>query len=118
MLVECRGVILTKRYPRSCEVPDVADPRWEKWSAPLREYLYKYRCWEELSVWRKEQGIQETILIQLLAWLSVNKLAGCTNGEWIAYIDPLKTVVLPKSDIEIAVTSPVVPRGQPHESAT
>lgn len=109
---------MKKRYPRSCEVPDAADPRWEMWTAPLREFLQKYRCWEELVVWRKEQGIQETILIQLLAWLSVNKLAGCTNGEWVAYHDPLKTVVVPKSDVEIVTTDLVVPREQPYESAT
>lgn len=76
-----------KRYPRLDEVPESADPRWETWTAPLRAFLYKYRCWEEMTIWRKEQGLQESVFIQLLAWLSVNKLAGCSNGEWVAYKD-------------------------------
>lgn len=59
-------------YPVANEVPNVNDPRWETWTAPLAAFLLTPRNWEDLQVWRGERFIQENVLIQLVAWLSFN----------------------------------------------
>jgi hypothetical protein len=73
-------------YPALEDVPDGSDPRWAEWVKPLQIFILQPRTWPELRLWRVDQrDLRAGVLTQILAWLSLQGLAGYRDGAWRAY---------------------------------
>jgi hypothetical protein len=53
-------------------VPEVDDPRWERWTGPLAAFLARPRTWDQLRAWAADNAVSQVLLKHLLAWLSYN----------------------------------------------
>jgi hypothetical protein len=59
------------RYNRHYEVPAGNDKRWEKWAAPVEQFLSEERDWLTIIAWAKTNKIGLDFLREVLAWLSL-----------------------------------------------
>jgi len=68
--------------PSRQQIPPTCDPRWERWCAPLLEFIRQSpRTWEDLRVWEKENSIRPSLLLQMLCWLEFNhRVVAVTEG--------------------------------------
>jgi hypothetical protein len=69
--------------------PPIADPIWEKWSAPLLRFLYAApRTWPEIHAWREATDFRELHLRHCIAWLEDRHLAKAIEHDgvvaWVA----------------------------------
>lgn len=73
------------------KIPPADDPRWVRWCIPLLGYIeQESRSKKDLITWGKYQkhelsgrnGLNQHIVINMLAWLSTRGLVGCKDGAW------------------------------------
>lgn len=50
-------------------IPTTDNIRWRRWSKPLLALLQQPRTWEDIEAWRLQEGPDDALLKNCLAWL-------------------------------------------------
>lgn len=92
---------MPREYTEFSNAPADGNPIWQKWSAPVQEFIATPRTWAELRQWAHKR-MQLARLRQCLAWLANRGLAWSDyfDGEirWSSSPRPLKVPHLPDPD--------------------
>lgn len=70
----------------SDHVPEMCDPCWEQWAAPVLLYLQTPRTWQSLKAWCRVHKFGATKLRHCLAWLEEQGLAKTTGSVKILWV--------------------------------
>ena len=59
-------------YNHGRRFPVASNPKWERWSRRLKEYIWESpRKWEDLYIWAEERSMSTEELRQLVAYLEL-----------------------------------------------
>lgn len=60
--------------PEASQLPPLRCTTYERWCAPVLEFVQTPRAWPALREWARERFISKNTLINLLAWLALHEL--------------------------------------------